>query len=567
MAKRIVTLYVDDTGLRLLVVRDRQIEQWAELPLEPGVVKDNVVVKEAELAAQIRRLFQGSKVKTRKVIVGLSGLRCLSRPMTLPQLPRDMLDEAVPREARRSLPVPLDQLHISWQTIPAPEGKTRVFLAAVPRLTADALLNALRQAGLRPYFMSLKPLLLAKVMEQAMGVIVDVQTTEFDIVVVSGGVPQPVRTIPFASQGLSWQEKLTMIRNDVDRTLAFHNSNNPENPLGSSIPIFASGDLADESELLAALSKETEHPVLPLPSPLKCPDGFHTSRYMANIGLALHMLSSGSVVGHSAANLNALPMSYRPKPVSWANIVAWSGAVGAAALLVFGVLLVQSNSADIASTRVEVNAAEQRIRLGLAQSEEMTKGIAELQKKVADADVVARRFTTALGSLERQSTAMNRGLELAIDALPGTISLTAVSYEKATLNIGGRAPGESDVLSYLGNLNADGRFGEFTVRSMSRIEGKGIDFVLVGGPTKPRIEASSIEVATASQPATIVVTSIGYADGSLTIGGSSPDEDQVLLYARSLEASGRFADVVIANMTRSPGGEMIVFSLVLRAGR
>ena len=44
MAKNIVTLYVDDTSLRLMVTDGKQIKEWAELPLEPGLIKGNVVI-------------------------------------------------------------------------------------------------------------------------------------------------------------------------------------------------------------------------------------------------------------------------------------------------------------------------------------------------------------------------------------------------------------------------------------------------------------------------------------------------------------------------------------------
>ncbi|GAI28594.1 unnamed protein product, partial [marine sediment metagenome] len=86
--------------------------------------------------------------------------------------------------------------------------------------------------------MDLKPLLLARVVKEATAVIVDVQPTEFDIVIMGDGVPQPIRTVPLPSEELSWQEKLPMIRDELDRTIKFYNSNNPEKPLVSTIPIF-----------------------------------------------------------------------------------------------------------------------------------------------------------------------------------------------------------------------------------------------------------------------------------------------------------------------------------------
>ncbi|MFC2011443.1 type IV pilus biogenesis protein PilM, partial [Chloroflexota bacterium] len=254
MAKKIVTLYVSDTSLRLMVTDGRQIKQWAELPLEPGVVENTVVMKEEEFADKIKQLLKVHGVTTKKIAVAISGFHSLTRPITLPQLPKDMLAEAVEREAERTLPVSLEQLYISWQTIPAPEEKTDVFLVAIPRETADALFNGLHKAGFGFSLMNLKPLLLARMVTEATAIIVDVQTTEFDIVIMTGGVPQPIRTILFPTEAVSWQEKFTTIKNELERTLTFYNSNNPENPLDSSIPISACGELADEVELCQTLS-------------------------------------------------------------------------------------------------------------------------------------------------------------------------------------------------------------------------------------------------------------------------------------------------------------------------
>ena len=74
MAKKIVTLYVDDTSIRLLVTQGNQVRKWADMPLEPGLVKSTVVIKEAEVARKIKQLLKAEKVRANKVIIGLSGL-------------------------------------------------------------------------------------------------------------------------------------------------------------------------------------------------------------------------------------------------------------------------------------------------------------------------------------------------------------------------------------------------------------------------------------------------------------------------------------------------------------
>ncbi len=565
MAKKIVTLYIDDTSLRLMVTDGKQIKEWAELPLEPGLIKNTVVIEEAKVVAKIEQLFNGRKVKSQKIILGVSGFHCLTRPITFPELPKAMLNEAVRREARAVLPIPLEQLYMSWQAIPAPEGKTRVFLTAIPCQMADTLLKALHQAGLKPSFMDLKPLLLARVVKETTAVIVDVQTTEFDIVILTDGIPQPVRTISFPDEALPWQEKIIMIRTELDRTITFYNSNNPEKTLASSVPIFVSGELANEPELCQSLSAELGHPVLPLPSPLECPDGLDPSRYLVNIGLALQKLLSGKEAGPSVINVNALPASYQPKPISLINIFGLPGAAIAIGVLVVLVMLIQSTSADIASTRVQFNTTDQLLRQKLSQRQELSKNIAELEKKVTKVEASYHNFTAALGNLEQQSARINQDLEVTLNSLSSSIRLSSISHADNILTINGRALNERMVSSYLKKLDTSGRFSEITITSMSRIEGEGMDFTLLPNLQTPSNGVSSMRVVLDSLPGRIRLNSISSANSIVTITGTSPDEDEILSYLRDLEASGRFPEVTISSLTRIEDGGMD-FSLVLKTG-
>jgi Tfp pilus assembly PilM family ATPase len=144
----LVTLYIDDTSIRLLISQGQTIKKWASVKLEPGLIKGSIVLQEAEVIARIKQLLQSQEVTTKKVILGFSGLHSLTRPATLPQLPKAMLPEAVVREARRVLPVPLDQLYLFWRIIPGSKGKIQIYMAATPRKTVDSLVKVLNGAGL-----------------------------------------------------------------------------------------------------------------------------------------------------------------------------------------------------------------------------------------------------------------------------------------------------------------------------------------------------------------------------------------------------------------------------------
>ena len=483
MAKKIVTLYVDDTSIRLLVAKGKQVEKWADLPLEPGLVKDGVIVDEAEVAAKIKELLEAQEVKTRKVIAGLSGLHCLFRLITLPPLPKTMLAEAVRQEAAKEMPVPLENLYLSWQVIPAPEEEMQVFLVALPRNTADAMTRTLRLAGVEPYLMDIAPLALARVANKATAIIVDVRATEFDIVIMVDGIPQPIRSLSLPSEPISWQEKLASIKEELDRTIKFYNFSYPEKPLDPSLPIFVSGELTQEPEAYQSLADELGYPVSPSPSPLDCPEDLVPSQYMVNIGLALKEISlPGAEANFSVVNLNALPEVYQPKPRSLTKILIAPSIILAIGILISLVVLVQNTNAETASLRAQLNTTNQllgeRQAQRQAQMEAQMEDIAELEKKVAEAEAPRDVFTTAVSSFSKQRMEVNGDLAVTTRVLPDTVDLTKITYLSSELTISGVAPSEAEVLTYASNLRASNMFPQVIISSIEITEDETI-FTLI----------------------------------------------------------------------------------------
>ncbi|GAI33066.1 unnamed protein product, partial [marine sediment metagenome] len=245
----------------------------------------------------------------------------------------------------------------------------QVFLAASPRNAADALIKTLRQAGLDPYLIDFKPLALARLVDKPTAIIVDAQSTELDIVIMVDGIPQPVRSLSLPNKAPTLSEKLPAIIEELKRTIKFYNSIHSEKPLDSSIPIFVSGELAQEPEVCQSLASELKYPVSPLVPPLECPEGLAPSQYMVNIGLALKELSPPKAKANfSLVNLNALPEAYRPKPISLTKTLIVPGIIVIAIGLLFPlVTLVQDATADTASLRGELDTINQLIEQRLTQ--------------------------------------------------------------------------------------------------------------------------------------------------------------------------------------------------------
>ena len=473
MSKKVVTLYIDDTSIRLLVTDGKSIIERAHSPLETGLVEGGIIINEEEVAARMVQLLEDQQIHTKRVIVGLSGSHSLTLMLHLPQLSDNLLAEAVMREAARVLPVPLEQLYLTWQTIPAAERRIRVFVVAIPRNAADALLKTFQRAGLTPYMMDIKPLALSRMVNEPTAIIVDVQPTEYDIVIIGDGLPQPIRTIPIPpEERLSWNGKLPMITDDLARTIEFYDSKNPENPLVPSVPIYVSGELADEPEICQSLSDRLGRSVMRLSLPVSYPLGSYPSRYTVNLGLAIKRFPAKSNSASLVAGMDILPPAYQPKSFSFTRVLALTGAVIAVALIVSQITMIRINAAGINTMNDNLETITRLVEQKQLQQIEAAQALSR-EKLSQDA------FTTALQTLNNQRDEFNLGLEIVTSYLPSGVALSSIIHDGNELTIEVQSASEDTVLQYARSLRANGTFSEVTIATMRRLSDEGMTFNLV----------------------------------------------------------------------------------------
>jgi Tfp pilus assembly protein PilN len=157
------------------------------------------------------------------------------------------------------------------------------------------------------------------------------------------------------------------------------------------------------------------------------------------------------------------------------------GAVIAVSLLLFLALMTQSTSADITETQGQLNTTNQLLQQKMAQRQQYIDALAELQLKVTSAETSGGNFAAAVSNLEVRSEKVNGNLEVTVNSLPETVSLTSISHTSNALTIKGQAPSEEDFLSYLRELEASERFSSITITNL-RITAQGnIDFSVILG--------------------------------------------------------------------------------------
>ena len=479
MANKVVTLYVEDASLRLLVVQGARVKKCAILLLESGLVKDGVVVDETKVAAIIRGFFKAQKVKPGKVIAGLSGLHCLSQLITLPHLPESMMAEAVEREAERVLPVPLDELYISWQVIPASGEEMSVFLVALPREAADALIKTLHQAGVKPYLMDLAPLALARVVDKATAIVVNARSGEFDIVIIVEGVPQLTRSLSIPGEAESPEERLSIIRGELERTIKFYNSSHPDEPFEPSLPIFVSGELLGTPEACQFLTDELKYSVSPLSVPVKCAKNIAVGEYVVNIGLALKEISPKKWASPLVVDLNILPEVYRPKAVTLSRILLPFGMTVGIGAIVFLWMLAQGAIADTVSLQEQVDVSNGLLEIRLEKWQLQRDRVAPLETQVEELGATSDALNVMLDGFSSQQATVNGDLTATISTtnLPSNVDLGSIGHASGVLAISGVSISETEVLEYAKALKDTDRFSEVIISGIESIE-DGVSFTL-----------------------------------------------------------------------------------------
>jgi type IV pilus assembly protein PilM len=286
-----LTLSIEAMELRLMVAQGQRILRWASGPLPVGATSNGQVVQPTVFGQTVDRLIAEIGGSRCNIIVSLGGQRSLVRILNLPSVPGRMLDEVVRREARRELPLPLDELYLTWEAIgnsSAPQ--LQVFTLGIPREAVDNCIIGLHSAGVRPAAMDLKPMALVRAANIPDVLLADLEEEVGSVVLVRGFVPYIARSVALPKEGdRSLEERAEHLVAEVQRTLDFYSStlaakHPPWKPV-----VCLTGTLGGTSDVRSRVGAHWPlvAPVPPLPLPKELP----LLQYLANVGLTLKRVS------------------------------------------------------------------------------------------------------------------------------------------------------------------------------------------------------------------------------------------------------------------------------------
>jgi type IV pilus assembly protein PilM len=126
---------------------------FGQVGLPPGAIVDGEVQDHSAVSDAITRLWQNGKFQSRNVVVGIAGLRAITREIDLPWVPDEDVDSAVRFQSEEVIPFPPDKTILSAQVLAdntAADGTRtrRVLVAAAHRDLVDGVVAAAEHADL-----------------------------------------------------------------------------------------------------------------------------------------------------------------------------------------------------------------------------------------------------------------------------------------------------------------------------------------------------------------------------------------------------------------------------------
>lgn len=120
----------------------------------------------SETAEILKQLLQQSHTTTNKVVASLPSSVVFVTMIEMPKLSEKELKQAIEFEARRYIPLPLEEVTTAWNVLEEPGGgpdsKVQVLLTAVPSVVIENYVKMFKLTGLQPQALEIEALALIR---------------------------------------------------------------------------------------------------------------------------------------------------------------------------------------------------------------------------------------------------------------------------------------------------------------------------------------------------------------------------------------------------------------------
>lgn len=297
LTRKRTTINFEGNEIRALVTRRNKVVAWQSIKIPQEGMSHGLIEDTSAAAEVIQALIKEVKGSKTNLVSCISGQRAVHRVMRIPDIPEHLLEETIERKARQEFAIPVDETDLFWRIITRADNQILLYVLAIPRVIIDQQVEIFAKAKIKPRVMDIKALALQRLINKNTALIVNLEESSMEVIIIVNHIPLLVRTIPLDSGDLTGEAKVDLLSQELARTVKYYNESNKKNKLSDDTPIYLSGALfstanidarlGEGSNLIERFQSRTPFPLKPPRTELDLPEKFPLLRYAVNLGLTI----------------------------------------------------------------------------------------------------------------------------------------------------------------------------------------------------------------------------------------------------------------------------------------
>lgn len=166
-----IALDIGSTFIKLVQLKGSKgnyhLVKFGMVPLPPEAIVEGAVMDAGRVVDAIKELLAAEKVKTKEVVLSVSGSSVIIKRITVADMTDEELSESIKWEAEQYIPFSIDDVNVDFQKLGpgAQEGQADVLLVAVKKDKINDYINLVKEAGLEPVVLDVDAFALANMHE------------------------------------------------------------------------------------------------------------------------------------------------------------------------------------------------------------------------------------------------------------------------------------------------------------------------------------------------------------------------------------------------------------------
>jgi Tfp pilus assembly PilM family ATPase/Tfp pilus assembly protein PilN len=450
-----------------------------------GLINNGLILQPDAIASQIKSMFTTNSLPKDRVICSINGLPFSYRLFTLPKMETAAFNEAILREIRKEMPISPEEMYLLWQAYPAGKNEWKVLVAGITRQPIDNLIKTLLAAGIKPYYLDLQHLSLARLTNENDAIIVECEKDYSNIVMLVEGVPQALHIIPSMGPEAALQDEVRQISSKLTKLVNFYNSNHPKNPIKDTAKVLLTGELVNDIKVVELIRQEVTYSVEVLTPVDNVKSGLPLHDYAVNAGSMLMNVISEKEAGIEKAPYRSINLGRIAKELQGGNIggklnikmlvsIAVFAGIAALAFAFLSQNQVQTDISQVQAELAKANSEFSQVQGTIDNAQAIKDNISGIEAQIEniDTDYVAitesRDYVSDIAAITR--------------SIPEGIIFTSLEISSDQISVFGKTDMASPVVRFARNLESMGGFSKADINWIdysSGVGGPGLAFMII----------------------------------------------------------------------------------------